>query len=352
MSGRVVSFGDRLVGPGHAVYFVAELSANHRGDLGRAVELVHAAAESGADAVKLQTFSPDGMAFEGSHPSLIVGEGTPWAGRRLHDLYVEALTPWSWHAPLRDAAVAAGIGWFSTAFDAAGVAFLEELETPVHKIASFELTDLALVERAAGTGKPLVLSTGMATEVEIDQAVDVARGAGSGGLLLLRCNSAYPAPVAEMDLAALPAMADRCDVAVGLSDHTTTPIAAVVAVALGACMVEKHLTLDRSLGGPDAPFSLEPDELADTVRLVREAESSIGEVRFGPSEAELGSLPYRRSIYAVADIPAGAPFTGDNVRVLRPAAGLPPAELGSVLGRPALVAIPAGTPLSRSMVGD
>jgi N-acetylneuraminate synthase len=314
---------------------VAELSANHGGDLGRAVAIVHAAAEVGADAVKLQTFTPDAMAFDGDHPSLVVGEGTPWSGRRLHELYAEACTPWEWHEPLRDAAAEAGIGLFSTAFDAAGVELLEGLGAPVHKVASFELTDL---------------STGMATATEIDDAVRAARSAGDGGLMLLRCNSAYPAPVGEMDLATVPAMAERWDVAVGLSDHTASPVAAVAAVALGACFLEKHLTLSRANGGPDASFSLEPAELAETVRLVREAEAARGEVRFGPTEAERASLPYRRSVYAVADIAAGERFTADNVRVLRPAAGLPPAELATVLARRAARPITAGTPLSWELV--
>lgn len=350
MSGRALMFGDRLVGPGTPVYVVAELSANHGGDLQRAIAIVHAAAEAGADAVKLQTFTPDAMAYPGDHPSLVAGEGTPWAGRRLHDLYAEACTPWAWHEPLRDAAFGAGIGFFSTAFDTAGVAFLEELDVPVHKVASFELTDLALVERVAATGKPVVLSTGMATATEIDEAVRVARAAGCAGLVLLRCNSAYPAPVGEMDLATIPAMAERWDVAVGLSDHTTGPAAAVAAVALGACFVEKHLTLARSDGGPDAGFSLEPAELAETVRLVRQAEAVVGAVRYGPTEAERPSLAFRRSVYVVADIANGEAFTSDNVRVLRPAAGVPPADLAAVLGRRAATDIPAGTPLGWDMI--
>lgn len=346
-----ISIGGRAVGSGAPVYIIAELSANHAGDLGRAIAIVQAAADAGADAVKLQTYTADTMTFPGTSGPFVVSRGTLWEGRTLYDLYREASTPWEWHEPLRDAAAAAGIGFFSTAFDARAVDLLEHLDVPVHKVASFELTDLELVERVAATGKPLILSTGMATLSEIDEAVRVARNAGCVELALLRCNSSYPAPPEEMDLAAIPAMMNLWRAPVGLSDHTTSPAAAIAATALGATLLEKHLTLSRDDDSADAPFSVEPQELAETIRLVRDAQAAVGSVRFGPTEHEKSSLAFRRSIFAVADIEAGEPFTRENVRVIRPASGVSPAALPLVLGRRAAVKVPAGTPLAWEMVG-
>ncbi len=344
--------GDRLVGPGQPVYVIAELSANHGGSYERAVELVHLAADAGADAVKVQTYRPGGMTLDLAQDPFVVSGGTPWDGRTLYDLYAEAMTPWEWHAPLQAEARQAGVDFFSSPFDAAAVDLLASLGVPALKIASFELVDHGLIRCAAATGRPLILSTGMATAAEIDEAVDVARQAGATGLALLRCNSAYPAPAAEMDLRSIVDMRARWDVPIGLSDHTLGATAAVVAVSLGACILEKHFTKSRSEPGPDRAFSLEPHEFAALVAAVREAEAAQGGVRYGPSAREQPSVALRRSLFAVADIEPGQPFTEDNVRAIRPGAGLAPKHLAAILGRRAARGIRRGTPLAWDLVGD
>lgn len=346
----MLRIGDREIGNGRPVYVIAEISANHHQQLDRALELVRIAADAGADAVKLQTYTPDTMTIDCDEPPFRIGAGTIWEGRNLYDLYREAQTPWEWHEPLRDEAARLGIDCISTPFDASAVAFLDDLGLPALKIASFELTDLELIATAAATGRPLVISTGMATVSEIDDAVATARAHGRGGVALLRCNSAYPAPPDEMDLRTIGDMAARWRCPIGLSDHTLSNAASIAAVALGACIVEKHFTRSRDEAGPDSEFSLEPHELAALVRDVREAQSSVGEVRYGPQARETASLAFRRSIFVVADIEAGAPFTRDNVRVIRPADGLSPAELPNVLGRRAATAIRRGTPLTADLL--
>lgn len=341
-----VVLGDRTVGEGHDPYVIGELSANHGGSIEAAAEVLRLAAEAGADAVKLQTYTPDGMTLDLHEPPFVVGPGTLWTGRTLHDLYEEAQTPWSWHPRLFEVAADLGVACFSTPFDREAVDFLEQFDPPAHKIASFELLDHALIAHAASTGRPLIISTGMATEVEIDEAVDAARSGGDGGIVLLRCNSAYPASPAEMDLAAIPAMAQRWGVPVGLSDHSPGSTAAVVAAGLGASVFEKHLIARRSDGGPDAAFSAEPGELADLVAEVRLASAIRGTVRFGPSASEQASLAFRRTLYVVADIAEGEAFTDQNVRAIRPAGGLAPKHLPEVLDAHAAVALRRGTPLA------
>lgn len=341
----VVRVGARAVGQGHPPYVVAELSANHGGSLDLAEEVIRLAAAAGADAVKLQTYTPDSMTLDLAEPPFVVGPGTLWEGRTLYDLYREAQTPRAWHARLFELAADLGLQCFSTPFDRDAVDFLEQFDPPAHKIASFELLDLELIAHAASTGRPLVISTGMATEDEIDDAVGAARDGGDGGVVLLRTSSAYPADPAEMDLAAIPAMAERWGVPVGLSDHTSGTLAATVAVGLGACMVEKHLIARRSDGGPDAAFSAEPPELADLVAAAKAASQVRGRVRFGPSAAEQASLTFRRSLYVVADLAAGEVITEDHVRAIRPSGGLPPKERLSVIGRRAALALRRGTPL-------
>lgn len=348
----VVAIGDREIGPGRPVYVIAELSANHGHDLATARAIVDAAAAAGADAVKLQTYTADTMTIDSDAPPFRIGEGTLWAGRNLYELYEEATTPWAWHAELQAQAAELGLDLFSTPFDATAVDFLADLGTPAMKIASFELVDLELIRAAAATGQPLIISTGMATEAEIDEAVTTAVGAGAAGIVLLRCNSSYPAPVAEMDLRTIPAMAERWGVPVGFSDHTLGTTAATVAVSLGACVIEKHLTLRRADGGPDAAFSLEPEEFASMVAAVREAEASLGGVRFGPSEHERHSLAFRRSLFVVADVAAGERLTRENVRAIRPGDGLAPRHLDEVLGRAAGRAIERGTPLVWDLLAD
>lgn len=347
-----IALGNRLVGPGHPTYVIAELSANHGGSFDRAVELVHRAAEAGADAVKVQTYRPDTMTLDAAHEPFVVSGGTLWDGRKLYDLYTDAMTPWEWHAPLQAEARNAGVDFFSSPFDTTAVDLLVELDVPTFKIASFELVDHALIRYAAQQGRPLILSTGMATRQDIDEAVAVAREAGAPGIALLRCNSAYPAPASEMDLHTIPDMASRWDVPVGLSDHTLGATAAVVSVALGACILEKHFTLNRAEPGPDSAFSLEPHEFAAMVAAVREAELVPGRVRYGPSRREEASLAFRRSLFAVADIAAGEPFTEQNVRAIRPGQGLAPKHLPAVLGSTATRPIRRGTPLTWELVAQ
>ena len=341
-----ISIGSRMVGPGHPTYVIAELSANHGGSFERAVDLVRLAAEAGADAVKVQTYRPETMTIDSSREPFQVSGGTLWDGRTLFDLYREAQTPWEWHAELQAEAVAAGVDFFSSPFDASAVRFLADLGVPVLKIASFELVDHALIRAAAGTGLPLIMSTGMASIEDIDGAVRVARDEGAEGIVLLRCNSAYPAPAAEMDLRTIPDMAARWDVPVGLSDHTLGITAAVAAVALGACILEKHVTLSRSEPTADAEFSLEPDELRRMIDAVREAESALGTVRYGPSDREKSSLAFRRSLFVVADVAEGEAFTEENVRAIRPGDGLAPRHLDAVLGRRSTGPVERGTPLT------
>lgn len=347
---QAVSLGTRVVGAGGSPYVIAEVSANHRGSLAMAEEIVRLAAEAGADAVKLQTYTPDSMTLDLDDGPFVVGAGTQWTGRTLYDLYEEAQTPWEWHAPLFDLARSLGMACLSSPFDRAAVDFLERFDPPAHKIASFELLDLDLIRYAASTGRPLIISTGMGTEEEIGDAVAAAREGGEGGIVLLRCNSAYPADPAEMDLLTIPSMADRWRVPVGLSDHTVGSVAAVVATALGASVVEKHLIPSRSDGGPDAAFSAEPQELASLVKDVRAAAEIAGSVRFGPSASEVASLAFRRSLYVVADIASGEEVTAANVRAIRPAGGLAPKHLADVLGRRAARAIRRGTPLTTDLL--
>ena len=342
-----VTVAGRPVGAAHRPYVIAELSANHGGSLERAEAVVRAAAAAGADAVKLQTYTADSMTLDLDEGPFVVGPGSPWEGRRLHDLYEEAHTPWAWHEPLFALAAELGLQCFSTPFDLDAVDRLEAaVDPPAYKIASFELLDLRLISHAASTGKPVILSTGMATAEEIDEAVDTAQAGGAAGVVLLRCNSAYPAAPDEMDLAAIPEMARRWQVPVGLSDHTIGSTAAIAATALGAVAVEKHLIADRAEGGPDSSFSATPDELARLVDDVRVAAAARGRVRFGPSPSEELSLAFRRSLYVVADVEAGEVVTEQHVRAIRPGGGLAPKHLAEVVGRRAARPLRRGTPLS------
>lgn len=326
-------------------YVIAEISANHLGSLAAAVELVHAAADSGADAVKLQHYTPDTITVRSDHPDFRVTGGTLWDGRQLADLYAEAMTPWEWTDALAAAADDAGVTWFSTPFDRTAADFLMRYDVPAFKIASFEIVDLPLIRYVAGLGRPVIISTGMATLDEIDAAVEAATTAG-GDIAVLRCNSGYPANPDEMDLRAIPMMQRRWGRPIGLSDHTLGSTAAITAVALGACIIEKHLTLRRSDGGPDAPFSAEPDEFATLVRAVRDAHVSLGEPRFGPSEREVASIAFRRSLRAARPIAAGTTLTTDDVRSMRPAGGLAPDHLDDVVGTVTRTDLAVGDPIT------
>lgn len=341
-----VLIGERPVGPGHPTYIVAELSGNHNGDIGRAKDTIRAAADAGADAVKLQTYTADTITIDGRSSDFVVPGNGPWGGRTLYELYQEAHTPWSWHEELFQTARDCGIAIFSTPFDRTAVDLLESLGAPVHKVASFELVDDGLLQAVAGTGKPVIMSTGMANLEEIGHAVGVLRASGATEIILLRCTSSYPAPDASMNLATIPALARVTGCPVGLSDHSLGVTAPLVAVTLGACFIEKHVTLSRADGGVDSHFSIEPDELADMVRQVRRAEAMMGEVSFGPGVAEEGSVSFRRSLYVVEDVAPGETFTERNVRSIRPGFGLEPKFLPVVLGRRAPRAVPRGTPLA------
>ncbi len=340
----------RRIGAGYSAYAVAEVSANHHQDLDQAVKLIEAAKEAGADAVKLQTYTPDTLTIRLDREYFRIGGGTLWDGRTLHDLYSEAYMPWEWQPKLKAIADDLGIDLFSTAYDPTAVDFLEEMGVPIHKVASFEIVDIPLIEKMAGTGKPLIISTGMATLGEIEEAVQVARNAGAKQIVLLKCTSAYPAPPEEMNLRTIPHLAEAFQVPVGLSDHTLGIAVPVAAVALGACIVEKHFTLSRATPGPDSAFSLEPHEFKVMVEAIQVAEKALGTVRYGVSEREAESCVFRRSLFVVKDMKAGEVFTEDNVRSIRPGYGLHTRHLDDVLGRRAAQDIERGTPLSWSYI--
>lgn len=343
--------GDREVGGAAPVLIVAELSANHGGKLETALATIEMAARCGADAIKIQTYTPDTLTLRSNSQHFVVQTKNEWAGRTLHDLYAEAMTPWEWHEQLRDCAHAHGLLFFSTPFDATAVEFLDDLNVAAHKVASFELVDLPLVERVARTGKPVIMSTGMATLGEIEAAVATCRSAGNESIALLRCVSAYPARPESMNLASLPTLSSF-GVVTGLSDHTREPTAAIAAVALGAKILEKHFILRRDVGGPDAFFSLEPDELRQTVAAVRATEAAVGRPRFGPAPEEIPSLNFRRSLFVARDVSAGQAIDIDDVRSVRPSGGLPARHLPEVLGRLARRPLAAGTPLTWDGLGD
>jgi len=340
----------RRIWPTGPTYIVAEMSANHGQDFDRAVEIVHAAKEAGADAVKLQTYTPDTLTIDCDNEMFRIGKGSIWEGRRLHELYAEAMTPWDWQPKLKEVADEIGIDLFSTPFDATAVDFLEEMGVPCYKVASFELVDVPLLRRIGATGKPVIMSTGMATLAEIDEAVRTLREAGAKEIALLKCTSAYPAPPEEMNLRTIPHLADAFGVPVGLSDHTLEIAVPAAAVALGACIVEKHLTLSRADGGPDSAFSIEPEEYRAMVDAVRTTEKVLGRVSYDVTERERASRVFRRSIFVVKDMKAGEIFTEENVRSIRPGHGLPPKHLDDVLGRRAAKALKAGTPLDWEVV--
>lgn len=340
----------REVGSGHPVYIVAELSANHNQDFDQAVRILHAAKGAGADAVKLQTYTADTITLRSDKECFRVGGGTLWDGRCLHDLYQEAFTPWEWQPKLKEIADELGMQLFSSAFDDSAVDFLEEMNVPAHKVASFELVDIGLIQKMARTGKPLIMSTGMASEDEISEALLAARGAGATEIALLKCTSAYPAPPEEANLLTIPELSRRFVCPVGLSDHTMGIAVPLVAVALGACIIEKHLCLRRADGGPDGAFSLEPEEFKAMVQAVRTAEKALGSVQFASGPREANSKKFRRSLFAVENIKEGELFTKRNVRSIRPADGLHPRHLGEILGKRAACDIERGTPLSWSLV--
>lgn len=342
----------RKVGPDYPTYIVAEMSANHNQDFDQAVKIIKAAKEAGADAVKLQTYTPDTITLRSDNEYFRVSGGTLWDGCTLFDLYGEAYTPWEWQPKLKAVADDLGIDLFSSAFDPTAVDFLEGMGVPVHKVASFEIVDLPLIEKMARTGKPLIISTGMATPDEIEEAVQAAYNASATQICLLKCTSAYPAPPEEMNLRGIPYLAETFHVPVGLSDHTLGIAVPVAAVALGACIVEKHFTLSRSIPGPDSAFSLEPHEFKAMVEAIRTAEKAIGEAHYGVSENEAKSRVFRRSLFVVKDMKAGEAFTEGNVRSIRPGHGLHTRHMKEIIGRSAARDIQRGTPLTWDMIAE
>jgi N-acetylneuraminate synthase len=345
-----IRIGNRLVGSGEPVYVVAELSANHRQRYDEAEKLVRAAGAAGADAVKVQTFTPDTITMKSDRDSFRLQGGTLWDGRTLYELYEEAYMPWEWQPKLKDVAVGLGLDFFSSPFDPTAVAFLEKMRVPAYKVASFEIVDIPLIETIARTGKPMIISTGMATKEEIGEAVDAARGAGAEQIALLKCNSGYPAPPEEMNLRTIVDMRETFRLPIGLSDHTLGTEVSEAAVSLGACIIEKHFTLSRTVPGPDCAFSLEPSEFRALVQAIRVVEKSLGTVRYGATPAERKSLPFRRSLFVVRDVKKGQLFTQENVRSIRPGTGLHPRELKNILGRRAARDVPGGTPVSLDLV--
>jgi N-acetylneuraminate synthase len=335
----------RAIGPRQPPYIVAELSANHGGSLERALALVDAVAEAGADAIKLQTYRADTMTLDSDRPEFRI-EGGLWSGETLYSLYEKAQTPWEWHAPLIERARKAGIALFSTPFDATAVDFLLDLDTPCFKVASFELVDIPLIEKVGSAGKPIIMSTGMATVSEIDDAVSTARRAGANDICLLHCVSSYPAAVEDMNLTTIPDLAKRYGCLVGLSDHSLGTVASIAATALGACLIEKHVTFDRQGGGVDDSFSLEPSELKTLVDETRAVHAALGAVAYARGEDETGNRRFRRSLYVVKPLRAGELLTADAVRSVRPANGLAPKYLKDVLGRSVTRDVSAGEALS------
>lgn len=341
-----IKIGNRKIGRGFPVYIVAELSANHQQQFSEAVKLVEAAKEAGADAVKLQTYTPDTITIDCRNKYFRIGKGTIWEGRYLYELYSKAYTPWDWQPKLKKIAMEMGLSLFSAPFDRTAVDFLEEMDVPAYKVASFELLDIPLIEYIAAKGKPMIISTGMATMDEISEAVKAARSVGASQVALLKCTSAYPAAPADMNLRAIPDMARKFKVPVGLSDHTLGIAVPVAAVALGACIIEKHFTLSRSIPGPDSAFSLEPHEFRAMVDAIRTAEEATGEISYNISEQETTSRVFRRSLFVVKEVKKDEVFTEENIRSIRPGYGLHPRHIKEVIGRRASHVIRRGTPLT------
>lgn len=345
-----VQIGDHDIGARHRPFIIAEMSGNHGGSLDRALEIVEAVAATGAQALKLQTYTADTITIDADGPGFRLSDDHPlWGGRRLYELYQQAHTPWEWHAPIFDRARSLGLVAFSSPFDDSAIDLLEDLDAPAYKIASSEIIDLPLIRRAAGTKKPVILSTGMATAGEIDAAVQAVREAG-GPAILLACTSAYPAPPSSSDLRRIPILEDAFDAVVGLSDHTEGLGAAIASIALGSSIIEKHVTLSRQDGAVDSEFSLEPDELSVLVTETERAWQALGGTLIGPREEEQEGLRFRRSLYVVEDVDEGDPVTRDNVRSIRPAGGLPPDDIRRVLGRTFRQAVTRGTPLSWDLI--
>lgn len=340
-----------MIGEGHPTYMIAEMSANHAGSKQHALEIIHAAKESGADCIKIQTYTADTLTIDCHNQYFAITDGT-WKGENLYSLYQKAYTPWEWQAELKEEAEKLGLDFFSTPFDNSSVDFLEGIGMEFYKIASFELVDIPLIKYVASKGKPIIMSTGMGSLKEVEEAVAAVRSTGNEQLALLKCSSAYPAITDEMKLSVMVDMRKRFDVPTGLSDHSLGSLGAVTAVAMGANIIEKHFCLDRKLKNPDSTFSMEPAEYAAMVRDIRLVEKAAGQPVYGPEQSELGNMAFRRSIFVVKDIKAGEKLTPENIRVIRPSNGLKPKYYEEVLGRTAKCDIAFGTPLSWDIIEE
>lgn len=348
---KSITIGNKRIGAGAPVYIVAELSGNHHGSLQRASELVHAAHEAGADAVKLQTYRADTITLDCDAPDFRISGGTSWDGTTLYKLYEKGATPWEWTLPLKELAEKLGMHLFSSPFDRTAVDFLQQVGVQAYKVASFELVDIPLIRYIAKTGKPIIMSTGMATVGEIAEAVDTARSEGVHDIVLLKCTSAYPSDPKDANVVTMTILGATFGVTVGLSDHSPGFGAAAASAALGASMIEKHLTLSRAEGGPESGFALEPHEYSQLVQTVRQAQMAVGKVHFGPAEGDASSMQFRRSLYVAKDIAQGEMFTSENVRSVRPSGGLHPRHYDSVVGKFASMNLKKGTPLDWNHIG-
>lgn len=348
---RDLTIAGRKIGPDHAPYIIAEMSANHNGNIGNALKIIEQASQAGADAVKLQTYTADTITLNSDSEEFQI-KGGLWDGRTLYDLYQEASMPWEWHKPLFDHARNIGITIFSSPFDSTAIDLLEDLNAPAYKIASFEAVDLPLIRYAAGTGKPMIISTGMADEDEIGEAIAAARDGGCKELAILHCVSGYPAPAEDYNLRTIPDMIEKFGVVTGLSDHTLDNTTAITSVALGASIIEKHFTLNRNGGGPDDSFSLEPAELAALCAGAKTAWQALGQVDYGRKSSEQGNVKFRRSLYFVKDLKAGDVITADAVRSVRPGYGLAPKYLDAVIGQVVTRDVLAHTPTQKAVIKD
>ena len=344
-----IRINGRAVGKGHPCYIIAEMSANHCGDINRAIEIIHAAKKSGADCIKIQTYTPDTITIDSDKSYFQINEGT-WKGENLYQLYEKAYTPWEWQGKLKEEAEKIGIDFLSTPFDNTAVDFLEELGVGFYKIASFELVDIPLIQYVASKGKPVIMSTGMGRLGEIEEAVKAVRSQGNEQLCLLKCSSAYPAIPNDMNLRTMGNMAETFNVPVGLSDHSLGSVAAITGVAMGANVIEKHFCISREIENPDSSFSMEPNEFKKMVEDIRAAEKAMGRVSYDVSEKEEKNLIFRKSIFVVNDIKQGEHFTKKHIRVIRPAHGLPPKYYKDILGKKAMRDISRGEPLKWNMI--
>lgn len=346
---ETIRIGKREIGKGQPCYIIAEMSANHAGELSRAIEIIHAAKESGADCIKIQTYTPDTITIDSDKEYFQIKSGT-WKGENLYNLYGKAYTPWEWQGRLKEETEKLGMHFLSTPFDNTAVDFLESLNVDFYKIASFELVDIPLIKYVASKGKPIIMSTGMGTLGEIEEAVNAVQAQNNHDLCLLKCSSAYPAVPNDMNLRTIKHLEDTFGLPVGLSDHSLGSVAAVTAVALGAKIIEKHFCISRKVKNPDASFSMEPDEFKNMVYDIRAAEGAIGKISYSLSESEMSSLDCRKSIFAVKDIKKGEILNKENIRVIRPAYGLAPKNFEGILGKKAVKDIERGTPMEWSMI--